>query len=101
MTTSKITNYFLKHLRYEAPNPRRDWFVLIILSTITFAGIVVWNVWAFGVVANGGIIGSPEASTTPSFSRSSLDQINTIFSNRAAEEKKYETGTYRYADPSQ
>jgi hypothetical protein len=101
MTISDITNYFLKHLRYGVLDPTRDWLVLITLSAIALAGIIVWNAWAFGIVAQGGVIGSISSSSTPAFSRSSLDQINDIFSNRAIEEEKYENDTYHYADPSQ
>ena len=101
MKISNVTNYVLKHLRYGALNPIRDWLVLVTVSILALAGIIVWNVWAFGTVAQGGIIGSPEKTSTPAFSRSSLDQINSIFSSRAAEEEKYVNGTYDFTDPSQ
>ncbi len=38
-------------------DPERDWIMLLILSAIALTGIVVWNMWAFDTVANGGIIG--------------------------------------------
>lgn len=101
MTISRIKNYFLEHFSYGAINPVRDWLVLITLSIIILAGIIVWNVWAFGTVAQGGVIGPPTTSSVPAFDRSSLDQINSIFANRATEEEKYENNTYHYADPSQ
>ena len=92
---------FLKRLRYGVLNPARDWMTLIVLLAIALAGLVVWNVWAFDTVANGGVIGSTATSSPPIFTQTSLDGIHTIFANRAAEEAKYETGTYRFADPSQ
>lgn len=90
-----------KYLRYGAINPVRDWLVLITLSTIALGGIIIWNAWAFGTVAGGGIIGSAATSSPQFFNNASLDAIHTIFDNRAAEEEKYMTGTYRFADPSQ
>ena len=101
MTFSKITNSLLKRIHYNAIDPVRDWLVLVTLSTIMLACIVVWNAWAFGTVAQGGVIGSVATSSPPVFSGPVLDEIHTIFANRAAEEVKYETGTYRFADPSQ
>ncbi|MHB8860590.1 MAG: hypothetical protein ACYC48_02545 [Minisyncoccota bacterium] len=82
-------------------DPERDWIMLLILSAIALTGIVVWNMWAFDTVANGGIIGSPATSTTPVFNQSSLGAIHTIFANRAAEEEKYASSTYSFTDPSQ
>lgn len=82
-------------------DPARDWLVLLISSVIVLAGIIVWNVWAFDTVASGGAIGSAEPKATPLFSRATLEEIRTIFADRAAEEAKYVTGVYRYADPSQ
>jgi len=93
---------YLKRLRTGVyQDPVRDWMVLITLSTILLAGIVVWNVWAFDTVANGGVLGNAVPKATPIFSRTSLEAIHTIFADRAAEETKYVTGVYRYADPSQ
>ncbi|MFA6414710.1 MAG: hypothetical protein WC217_03825 [Candidatus Paceibacterota bacterium] len=82
-------------------DPVRDWLVVSIFSAIVFTGIVVWNIWAFDTVANGGVIGAPVPETKSVFDQSSLDTIRTIFENRAVEEAKYMTGVYRYADPSQ
>ena len=102
MNFSSFINTLVKRLRYGASlNPVRDWLVLVIVSAIAFAGIVVWNVWAFDTVSQGGVIGSVATSTTPLFNRSSLDAISAVFANRAAEEEKYKSGVYRFADPSQ
>jgi len=102
MTKINFIGSFLDRFRYgERLNPVRDWFVLLALSLMALACIIVWNVWAFGTIAQGGIIGSAATSSPPVFNSSSLDAINAIFSNRAVEEMKYETGVYRFADPSQ
>lgn len=83
-------------------DPARDWLALITVSLIALAGIIVWHVWAFDTIAGGGAIGGVPAKTTSSTSaRASLDAIRAIFESRAAEEAKYATGAYRYADPSQ
>ena len=81
-------------------DPARDWLMILTLSFIAFVGIVVWNVWAFDTVANGGAIGAVSTTAPPVFDRTVLDTIHTIFEDRAAEEAKYATGVYRYADPS-
>jgi len=91
----------LKRLRCCAPNPSRDWLALVTLSLIVLASIIVWNAWAFETVASGGVIGPVAASSSAAFNSVSIDAIQTIFTNRATEEEKYATGTYRYADPSQ
>lgn len=93
---------FLHRFRSGASvDPARDWLTVLTFSTIVLLGIIVWNIWAFDTVANGGVIGTAVPNTTLVFNRSSLDTIHTIFENRAAEESKYVTGTYRFADPSQ
>jgi hypothetical protein len=101
-TILDTTKAYAKRLRAGAyQDPVRDWMVLITFSVIVLAGIIVWNIWAFDTVANGGVIGTTAPKATPGFSRASLDAIHVIFKNRADEEAKYETGVYRYADPSQ
>ncbi len=93
---------FLKRLRGGAQqDPVRDWLTMLTLAIVACAGIIVWNIWAFDTVARGGVIGSAIVHAPPAFSRASLDAIHAIFEKRVAEESKYETGEYRYADPSQ
>ena len=95
-------NSFLKRLRSHATvDPVRDWLILLSVSLIILVGIIIWNVWAFETVAGGGTIGAPATKTPAVFNNSSLYTIHTILENRAAEEAKYKTGVYRYADPSQ
>ncbi len=82
-------------------DPTRDWVALLTLSIILLAAILVWNVWAFDTVAQGGTLGGAATSTAPVFSQNSLDAIHSIFKERAVEETKYLTGVYGFADPSQ
>jgi len=97
-----FTNSFLKRLRAGARfDPVRDWLVLLTLSTIVLASIVVWNIWAFDTVSRGGVIGAPTTDAPEAFNRASLEEIKSIFASRAVEEARYETGVYRFADPSQ
>ena len=93
---------YLKRLHYgTCIDPTRDWLVLITLSAVAFASIVVWNAWTFNTAASGGVIGTAATSTPSIFNQSSIDAITTVFTKRAAEEKKYESGVYHFADPSQ
>jgi hypothetical protein len=99
MITSLIS--FFKRIRsLSAIDPERDWIMLLIISILMLAAIVVWNAFVFDTVATGGVIGAPTATAPPVFSQSSLDAIHTVFANRAAEEAKYITDVYHYADPS-
>jgi hypothetical protein len=91
----------LARLRYGKDiDPARDWIALLTLSLIIFAGILVWNAWAFDTVVGGGVIGSQSVAEKPLFNSDSLTQINAVFTARSAEEGKYVTGVYQYADPS-
>lgn len=102
MTLFHSTASLFSRLRTSArQDPVRDWLALLTLSILAFVCIVVWNVWAFDTVARGGIIGTTPGSSSPAFNRSSIDALHTVFEERAAEEAKYRTGVYRYADPSQ
>ncbi len=93
---------FFSHLRDGAhQDPARDWLALITLSSIALAGLIVWNARTFDTVANGGVIGAPMPRTASIFDQAALNTVHTIFANRAAEEAKYRTGTYRFTDPSQ
>jgi len=102
MSMRNFLSPFLQRARIlSSRDPERDWILLLIISIITLTGIVVWNIFVFDTVANGGVIGAPVTNTTPVFSQSSLDAIHTVFANRAAEETKYIGEGYHYADPSQ
>ena len=93
---------FVKRLRSVAHfDPVRDWLVMLTLSTIALIGIVVWNVWAFDTVAGGGTIGTAKTTPPSALNSASFSSIRSIFDRRAAEEAKYETCAYKFADPSQ
>lgn len=96
--TRPLFNRFRSLARFD---PVRDWIALLTISILAFVGIVIWNVWAFDTVAQGGIIGETMTDKQSLFSRSSADAIHAVFEKRADEETKYRTGVYRYADPSQ
>lgn len=91
-----------RRLKSGVADPVRDWFVLITIAGILLIAIVVWNIWAFSTVANGGTIGGTGASATQSeLDSASLNAVRATFQTRTTEAAKYETGVYRYADPSQ
>ena len=95
-------NFFRDHFYKGIPqDPVRDWIVLLMSMIICLAGIVVWNVWTFDTIASGGSIGPVATSSPPVFSRSSLDAVHAIFTDRLNESVKYTDGIYRYTDPSQ
>lgn len=97
----KRFSFSLERVEYESRlNPARDWFAILGAFALGFAAVLAWNISAFDTVAEGGVLGGAATSTPPVFSQSSLDTIHTVFANRAAEEAKYVTGVYRYADPS-
>lgn len=81
--------------------PLRDWIVLSAVTVVILAGVVAWNLWTFGAITGSSSPGEPAADTRPAFSPSSLNTIQDIFENRAAEEMRYETGVYSFSDPSQ
>ncbi len=101
MILDSFKTYVKRLLSSVRLDPARDWLVLVTLSAIVLAGIIVWNVWTFDTVATGGVIGGQTTTSSPLFNQSSINSIRTIFENRADEEAKYQTGTYRFSDPSQ
>jgi hypothetical protein len=101
MNTFHSISSLLKRSLGARRDPLRDWLTLLACAAIVLIGIVAWNVWAFDTVVQGGVIGSSGANPPQAVSGSALDNARTIIANRAAEEAKYRTGIYRYADPSQ
>ncbi|MDP2655393.1 MAG: hypothetical protein Q8P17_02460 [bacterium] len=91
---------FFKRFSNVSIDPMRDWFILLACAAIVFIGIVVWNVWTFSTIVQGGVIGSSVVSPSSVFNQSSFDAVRTVLSDRSAEEAKYRTGVYRYTDPS-
>ena len=90
-----------KRLHYgQHLDPARDWILLLAFAGVAFAGILVWNIWTFRIVAQGGTIGAPPAVSPPIVNRSALDTIHSILANRTAEETKYRSGVYTFSDPS-
>ncbi|MBI2409958.1 hypothetical protein HYV30_02860 [Candidatus Kaiserbacteria bacterium] len=91
----------LKRLRYDTIDPARDWITLLMLAFIALAGILSWHLWIFQTVIEGGDFSATETSAPPLFDPAELRTIRAIFEARAAEVRKYETGIYSFADPSQ
>ena len=97
---SKIT-LPMRRVRGEVrQNPMRDWFTILVLSSLALIGIIVWGIWTFDTVTKGGIIGSSTSSSPPIFNNSSLSEAHKVFAGRSDEAAKYETGAYQYVDPS-
>ena len=102
MSIANLRTSFLKRLRVGThQDPARDWIVSLIFSSIVLTGIIIWNAWVFDAVSRGVVIGSVATSSPQVLKNSSMSVINGLFEKRAAEEVKYETGAYRFVDPSQ
>lgn len=96
-----IFSTLLKRIKFlNRLDPARDWIVLLIISILVLVCIVVWNAWAFDMIANGGTIGSSATSTQPVLKSATIGDVHSIFEKRAAEEVNYMSGVYQYADPS-
>ena len=80
--------------------PMRDWFALLTFFLLALIASALWNAWLFARVEEGGALGGASTSTTPVFNRSSLEALEKLFADRQAEAAKYETGVYRFVDPS-
>jgi len=83
------------------PDPGRDWLVLLTFSGVALASLLVYNMWLFETVAGGGVLSGEAVDLTPPVSPSAVTIVRTVFEQRASEEAKYVTGTYRLSDPSQ
>ena len=102
MIMPQYINRFLKQRRAPSrQDPERDWVALISVAAVTLAGIVVWNIWAFGTAVNDGVIGAPSQATPSLVNQAILSDVRAVFTSRAAEEQNYVAGAYQYADPSQ
>ncbi len=84
-------------------NPTRDWFVLLTLAGLGLLAILAWSVWTFQMALNRedttAVTQRPPASSV--VDQSLLEKTRTLIRDRATEETKYETGAYRFTDPSQ
>ena len=85
----------------QRPDPVRDWLTLLSVTVVILGVVMVGNARLFDTVANGGSIAALSASSTPAFDQSMLQNVQTLFAERAAQEQKYASGTSQFADPSQ
>ena len=88
-----ITKPFKYGLRLR---PVRDWLVLLAFCLLLLLVSVGWNLWLFSEVTQGKQIGT--ATSTPAV-EIKLDQVQTLFGERAQERARYEN-EYRFVDPS-
>lgn len=84
----------------EHVHPERDWFTLLTLSFMVLVVGVVWNTWLFNDVSSGGVLSGSATSTPPAFSKTSLQAVQKVFSDRAALEAQYVAGVKTFTDPS-
>jgi hypothetical protein len=101
MNFDTLFKKILWHLTYGSRlKPTRDWYVLLAVGAVLLLGVVLYNVWVFDKLASGQTLGTQTLTAPSLFNRSSLDAIQKVFADRAAEEAKYLNGTYHFADPS-
>lgn len=81
----------------ESIRPVRDWFVLLAIALTILVLSLGYHMWLFIRVLQGEQIG--EAQTTNPYDLSALEQVDAVFSERAAEEARYKND-YRFVDPS-
>lgn len=92
----------IKRLSYgDRLMPLRDWMIILVVAAVFLLGSIVWNIWLFLAVANGEILGTTPSVKSAGFNHASVEDVQTIFVKRVAEDAKYMDGTYRFVDPSQ
>jgi hypothetical protein len=84
----------------ERFDPVRNWLILLTVAFITFICIVGGNILTFNRIAEGQMFGAPISTKTVPADDLSIEDVETIFSARANEVKKYQTGEYSFTDPS-
>jgi hypothetical protein len=77
--------------------PERDWLRLVSVAILLFIASLGFNFWYFTYLTSGGAIGV--TSTAPAVAPPSVDGVQKIFQNRAAEQARYQSG-YTFVDPS-
>ena len=99
MKLSFSSDAFLKRFSYGATlRPARDWFLMLLVSALLFAGSVGWNVWLFRSVEQGAVIGESSTGRTGLDERS-VEPVRRVFESRQEEQKRYRN-EYRFVDPS-
>jgi len=89
----------LRTLRYgNRPQPQRDWFLLIVISAILFAGGAAWSYWVF-LQANQVEAPAAASDSAAGLNPASIDTVNAVFQKRATERAHYQND-YRFVDPS-
>lgn len=81
-----------------APNPARDWHIMIALFVVLIVVSIGWNVWFFlAVVSQEPTVGTA-VSTEPQ-AADSVTKARELFDKRTTEADHYRTD-YRFNDPS-
>lgn len=79
--------------------PDRDWFALIGVTLVAALASVVLNGSAFAQVAGGSAIGGKAAAPRRVPQAASLQKVEELFTQRAAEGVRYQS-EYQFVDPS-
>lgn len=91
----------LSKLTYgERLKPERDWFVLLWISAGLLVASIGWNAWLYHQIESGAVIGNSTVKPAAVFNKTSVTNVQNIFTDRASEEARYTTGAYNFIDPS-
>lgn len=98
ISLQKITKFF-----HYGPvqKPMRDWLIIIGLALVAFFASIFFNVVTFWNIMEHKSIVKQVTTSVPVINQNAINKVNTIFSTRATEQVKYESGVYSFTDPSQ
>jgi len=94
-------NNFLHALTYGAQlKPARDWLIVVSIALAILILSIIWNIVNFrGTIANDKVSVITHVSA-PAINQSAIQNVQQLFSVRASEQTKYESGSYSFTDPS-
>jgi hypothetical protein len=80
--------------------PLRDWFVILALLGVLLLVGTLWSAYTFVAVKQGDVVGTAPPVHTPGVTDASIQSVQDLFLQRAAEAEKYQSGSYSFVDPS-
>lgn len=96
---------FLKNLSHTFSygtqlKPARDWIVVVSIALIILAFSIVWNIFNFRHIVAEKAAPATTNVYAPTINKTAIQSVQQLFSERASEQTKYESGAYSFADPS-
>ncbi|HQU08269.1 MAG: hypothetical protein B7X04_03750 [Parcubacteria group bacterium 21-54-25] len=81
--------------------PARDWFVVVGVVLTLLALNIVWNVINFQNIITEKTPPLATQTVVSTINQTAIEEVQQVFSTRASEQTKYESGAYTFTDPSQ